>query len=123
MIKYEYLCPSSIKEACELLAKHRSDARIIAGGTDLMVQIRHNDKRFEDIKYVVDLTHIKEMNFIREEEEKIRIGALITHDDIYMSHILRRTVPFLCEGANTVGSPQIRNRGTIGGNICNASPA
>lgn len=123
MIKYEYFCPTSIKEACELLAKYGADSRIIAGGTDLMVQIRDEDKRWVNIKYVIDITHIKEMNYIREEGDSILIGALATHDDIANSEIIKTAVHFLSDAAVTVGSPQIRNRGTVGGNICNASPA
>jgi CO/xanthine dehydrogenase FAD-binding subunit len=123
MIKYEYLCPTSIKEACMILAKYGAESRIIAGGTDLMVQIRDEDKRFVNIKYVVDLAHIREMDFIKDEGNTIIIGALVTHDKIAKSAILKNMVPFLCEAANSVGSPQIRHRGTIGGNICNASPA
>jgi len=123
MFKFEYLRPTSIKEACELLAKHGADARVIAGGTDLMVQIRDKDKKLADIKYVVDITRIREMNFIEEDGDTIRLGALVTHDQIYRSPVLRTAVPFLCKACNAVGSPQIRHVGTIGGNICNASPA
>jgi carbon-monoxide dehydrogenase medium subunit/xanthine dehydrogenase FAD-binding subunit len=63
------------------------------------------------------------MNFIREEGDVIIIGALTSHDEIYKSSIIRNAVPFLSEASFSVGSPQIRNRGTVGGNICNASPA
>jgi CO/xanthine dehydrogenase FAD-binding subunit len=123
MYKYEYLRPESIKEACELLQSYGGNAKIIAGGTDLMVQIRDEYKKLIDIKYVVDLTHVKELSFIKEEGEWISFGALVTHNEIYKSSIIRREAPFLSEACNTVGSPQIRNRGTIAGSICNASPA
>lgn len=123
MLKYDYFCPTSIKEACELLAIYGAEAKVIAGGTDLMVQIRDEDKRCANIKHVIDISHINEMNFIKEEGDSIIIGALTTHDDVYRSQVLKNAVPFLSEAAFSVGSPQIRNRGTIGGNICNASPA
>lgn len=123
MIKYDYFCATSIQEACELLSKYNTDVKVIAGGTDLMVQFRDEDKRYRDIKYVVDISHIKEMNFIKEDGERIIIGAAITHDDIQKSQLLKKYAPFLCNAAATVGSPQIRNRGTVGGNICNSSPA
>lgn len=123
MLKYDYFCPTSVQEACELLSKYGADAKVIAGGTDLMVQIRDEDKRCANIKHVIDITHIMEMSFIREEGESIIIGALTTHDDVYKSSVIKNTVPFLSNAAFSVGSPQIRNRGTIGGNICNASPA
>lgn len=123
MIKYDYFCATSIQGACELLASYGDDARVIAGGTDLMVQLRDEDKRCKNIKYVVDISHIKEMNYIKEEGDIIKIGALTTHDELEKSQLLLNSVPFLCKAASTVGSPQIRNRGTVGGNICNASPA
>lgn len=123
MFKYDYLRPASVKEACELLKKHGDSARVIAGGTDLLVQLRDEDEKWADIKYVVDLTSIDDLRYIREDGDKIRIGVLTTHTSIVNSKLLRENVPFFSEAASTVGSPQIRNRGTIGGSIGNASPA
>ncbi len=123
MLKYDYLCAKSIKEACELLSLYGAESKVIAGGTDLMVQIRDEDKRLSCLKHVIDISGIKEMNYIREEGDRIVIGALTTHDELYKSSVIKNRVPFLSKAANTVGSPQIRNRGTVGGNICNASPA
>ena len=123
MFKYEYLCPATLQEACDMLSKYGSRARIIAGGTDLMVQIREQDKRWKGIEYVVDLTHIKGLDNISETDGFIRIGAMATHDQIFKAPLLKDAVPFLSEASNSVGSLQIRNRGTIGGSICNASPA
>lgn len=123
MFKYDYLRPASVKAACELLAQHGESAKIIAGGTDLMVQIRDEDKKWANIKYVVDIGHLKEMKYIKEDGNFVRIGALSSHTDIVKSRILQKFAPFFCEASNTVGSPQIRNMGTIGGSIGNASPA
>lgn len=123
MIKYDYFCAASIQEACELLSKYGEDVKLIAGGTDLMVQFRDDDKRCRNLKHVIDISNIKEMNFIREDGDSIVIGAATTHDEIQNSEILINAVPFLTNAASTVGSPQIRNRGTVGGNICNSSPA
>lgn len=123
MFKYDYLRPASVKAACELLALHGESAKIIAGGTDLMVQIRDEDKKLANIKYVVDIGHLKEIKYIKGDEDIIRIGALASHTDIVKSGILQKFAPFFCEASNTVGSPQIRNIGTIGGSIGNASPA
>lgn len=123
MFKFDYLRPASVKAACELLAQHGESAKIIAGGTDLMVQIRDEDKKWANIKYVVDIGHLKEMKYIKEDGDYIRIGALSSHSDIVKSKILQEYAPFFCEASNTVGSPQIRNMGTIGGSIGNASPA
>lgn len=123
MFKYEYLCPANLQEAYAMLSRHGSGARIVAGGTDFMVQIREQDKRWKGIEYVVDLTRVKGLDYISETEGYIRIGAMATHDQISRSPLLKDTVHFLSEASNSVGSPQIRNRGTIGGSICNASPA
>lgn len=123
MFKYDYLRPASVKEACELLALHGESAKVIAGGTDLMVQIRDEDKKWANINYVVDIGHLKEIKYIKEDGDIIRIGALASHTDIVKSGILQKFAPFFCEASNTVGSPQIRNMGTIGGSIGNASPA
>ncbi len=123
MFKYDYLRPASVKEACELLALHGNSAKVIAGGTDLMVQIRDEDKKWANIKYVIDIGHLKEMKYIKEDGDSICIGALSSHTDIVKSGILQKYAPFFCEASSTVGSPQIRNMGTIGGSIGNASPA
>lgn len=123
MFKYDYLRPASVKEACEMLALHGNSAKVIAGGTDLMVQIRDEDKKWAKIKYVIDINQLKEMKYIKEDGDNIRIGALSSHTDIVKSRILQKYAPFFCEASNTVGSPQIRNMGTIGGSIGNASPA
>lgn len=123
MFKFDYLRPASVQEACEVLALHGISARVIAGGTDLMVQIRDEDKKWANIDYVVDISHIKEMKYIKEEGDVVRIGALATHTEIVNSPVLKKYAPFFCEASNTVGSPQIRNKGTIGGSIGNASPA
>lgn len=123
MFKFDYLRPASVKAACELLAQHGESAKIIAGGTDLMVQIRDEDKKWANIKYVIDIGHLKEMKYIKEDGDIVRIGALSSHTDIVKSPILQKFAPFFCEASNTVGSPQIRNMGTIGGSIGNASPA
>ena len=123
MFKFDYLRPASVKEACELLALYGESARVIAGGTDLMVQLRDEDKKWAGIRYVVDLSYIDGLKYIKEDGDLIRIGALATHSQIVKSDLLQREVPFFCEACSTVGSPQIRNRGTIGGSIGNASPA
>ena len=123
MMKMDYLRPESLKEALVLLAEHGKEAGILAGGTDLLVQLREEAKRWQDLKVLVDISHIKELRSIREKEGTVHIGALVTHSDLEKSPLLRKTAPFLCEAAFQVGSPQIRNRGTIGGSIANASPA
>lgn len=123
MMRYNYYRPASVKEACELLNKYQDKVKVIAGGTDLLVQVRDEDKKLADMKAVIDISQINELRYIQEEDNIIRIGAIVTHDQIYNSPMLKTAAPFLSEACNTVGSLQIRHRGTIGGSICNASPA
>lgn len=123
MMTFKYFRPSSIKEACKLLDEYKDKAKIIAGGTDLLVQIRDKDKKIAGMQVVVDISALNEMNFIRKEGNLVHIGALTNHDNIHNSSLINELFSFLSEGCSTVGSPQIRHQGTIGGNICNASPA
>jgi len=123
MLTYEYIRPDSIGQACETLAHHMGEAAVIAGGTDLLAQIRGEDKKLASLRYLVDLTHIPGMKSITKEGDIISIGAMASHTDIAGSPVLQKEAQFLCEACASVGSPQIRNMGTIGGNIANASPA
>lgn len=124
MFQYNYERAKTIQEVCETLKKYNGHVGILAGGTDIMVQIREKDKRWEKMECLLDITYLKkELGYIKEEGEKIHIGALNTHTELEKSEIIRKYLPFLSEACSTVGSPQIRNRGTIGGSICNASPA
>lgn len=124
MQKFNYYRPGCGAEVSKLLLAYPETAGIIAGGTDLMVQLREGEKRFQRLAHLIDLSALKEeMGSIREEEENIVIGALATHTEIEYSELVRNHLPFLSQAAASVGSPQIRNLGTIGGSICNGSPA
>lgn len=124
MFQYNYYRANTIEDVCEKLAMYKERIRIIAGGTDIMVQIREKDAKWKGLDYLLDITSLEEqLRGIREEGDTIWIGALSTHTDLEESGIIQKYLPFLGEACATVGSPQIRNRGTIGGSICNASPA
>ena len=123
MLKYGYLRPTTMAEVCKMKAEHLTKAKLIAGGTDLMIQIRDKSKILQNMEYVIDLSHIKGLDTISIDGEFVKIGAMVTHSMLATSEIIKSQAPFLSEAALTVGSPQIRNRGTIGGCICNASPA
>ena len=110
-------------EACQMLAANKGRAAVLAGGTDLLVQMRANSKRLAQTDYLVDISHIEGLDRIEEDGAFIRMGPMVVHSAIADSPLLRAEAPFLCEACLSVGSPQIRNRGTLGGNICNASPA
>lgn len=123
MFTYDYHRPKSKIEVCELLKQYGTNAKLLAGGTDLVVQMFEKSPRLKNISHVIDLTHIPELRFIKEENDVIRIGATTTHTDVVESEVLQKYVPFLCDATFLIGSPKIRNTGTIGGNIANASPA
>lgn len=94
---------------------------LVAGGSDVVVQAREDD-RFKD-HTAVDIFGVSELRGIREEGSQLVIGAAVTHEEIVRSPLVRKYAPILAEACHTVGSPQIRNHATIGGNIANASPA
>ncbi len=93
--------------------------KIIAGGTDILVKERKEGKSYN----FIEISDLNELNIIREENGKIRIGATVTHADINKNEIINKKAQSLAIACGMVGSPQIRNMGTIGGNIVNASPA
>lgn len=124
MFKYNYYRATSVTDVCEKLEAFAGKAKIIAGGTDLLVQMKEKDEKLKALDWLIDISALtEELRYIREEGENIRVGVLSTHTDIEQSELIERYVPFLGVASSTVGSPQIRNLGTIGGSICNASPA
>lgn len=124
MFRFDYIRVTSVEDVSKNLLQYGEKARLIAGGTDLMVQIREKDKRWKDVDYVIDLTCLKEeLAYVTEDEEWLHIGALCTHTELEQNKLISQYLPFLGAACSTVGSPQIRNMGTIGGSICNASPA
>ncbi|HEU0186150.1 MAG TPA: xanthine dehydrogenase family protein subunit M [Blastocatellia bacterium] len=112
--------PATIDEAYKLLAERGRRAKIIAGGTDLMVALNAGSLDAEEF---IDIWCLNELRGIYDEGETIRIGALTTYTQLIKSHLIQLTVPALAEASRTIGAIQIQNRGTIGGNIVNASPA
>ena len=120
MKEFEYLEPKTVAEAVKLLAEKGSAARVMAGGTDLMVELNagHNSPKF-----VVYIGGLKELKYIKEEGGKIKIGALTTHAEAAKSPLLQQKATALAEACGQVGAPQTRNLGTIAGNISWASPA
>jgi xanthine dehydrogenase small subunit len=114
------VAPTSLDEAYELLAERGRRAKIIAGGTDLMVAL---NARSLDAEEFIDIWRLNELRGIDDEGETIRIGALTTYMQMVKSALIQLSVPALVEASRTIGAIQIQNRGTIGGNIVNASPA
>jgi carbon-monoxide dehydrogenase medium subunit len=117
----ECFFPKTIGEALSLLKKYNGKARVFAGGTDLLPKM----KRRELVpKYLIDLNGIPDLRFIKYEKEKgLRIGAATTLSEILESSIVQKRYPILAETVSQMASIQVRNTGTIGGNLCNAVPS
>ena len=112
--------PTSLHEAYEILAERGPSAKVIAGGTDLMVLM---NSRLLDAAEFIDIWRLDELRGIADEGETIRIGALATYTQLIQSPLIQQYNPALVEASRTIGAVQIQNRGTLGGNIVNASPA
>lgn len=120
MYSLEVLTPSNVNELIESLKKATVKSKILAGGTDLVIAL-HQGQIEPDL--IIDISGINEMNYIKEDDESIFIGAITTYTEIMESQLIIKYARCLAQAADTVGSKQIRNRGTIGGNIGNCSPA
>jgi len=119
--KFEYFAPETMEEACSLLAKYKGEARVLAGGTDLLVQMKNREVT---PRYLINIKNIPNLDYIRyDDKEGLRIGALTTIEALKTSTLIRRRFGILSQAAAVLGTVQIRNRGTIAGNLCNASPA
>jgi len=118
--EFEYMRPKTLDEALEVLAKPSSRAQVLAGGTDLMGWMRDDLVAPDVVVDIKDIAGLKEIEFSRDT---LFIGALVTFSELIESRVVRERFPLLVEMARTVGSPGIRNRATIVGNICSAVPS
>lgn len=116
---FEYHAPQSLAEALETLARLGADAKVLAGGTDLVPALKARAIR---PRAVVSLHAVKGLDFIERQNGCLRVGALALHADLAESPLIKDTVPVLAQACSLIGSWQIRNTATIGGNLCNASP-
>jgi CO/xanthine dehydrogenase FAD-binding subunit len=122
MHPFEYARPGSLADAVALLAEHGADARVLAGGTDLLIRLRDGSLA---PRLVVDVKRVPELaaGIRAGDGGTLVIGATTVMTDIAAHPVIRRDLPALAESAAVVGSVQIRNRATLAGNVCNASPA
>ena len=121
-MKYKaYYRPQSVPEAVELLASLEGPVVLFAGGTDILVYAREDD-RYADSS-IVNIFGLPELQGITLLDDEIRIGAGVTHTEIEQSPIIQKYAKVLADACRTIGSLQIRDHATIAGNICNASPA
>jgi carbon-monoxide dehydrogenase medium subunit len=118
---FDYYAPGTLSEACTLLAELGPDARVLAGGTDLMVKMKQG---LWAPTALVSLKHLDELRDIRYESGRgVVIGALSTHNDLYDSPLLHERFLSVSLAAHQLANPQVRNRGTVGGNLVNAIPS
>lgn len=117
---YDFITARSMAHALDLLERSGPDTRLIAGGTDLVLGMK---KKTIQPKTVISLHGLTDLDFVAEENGIIRIGAMSRHADLAVNPVLETHVPILCQAVGLIGSWQIRHAGTIGGNLCNASPA
>lgn len=122
MISYEFLTTQKIEEALNYLDKF-SEVHILAGGTDLLVNLYKESPRLPSFDYLLDISNISELKIINSISNFIEIGPLVNHSRLINEPLIKNNLSVLAKAAYTIGSTQIRNRGTIGGNIVNASPA
>lgn len=116
----DYYLAQSIPDVVNTLKQFSGRASIIAGGTDILLDIEDGRKDFQTL---IDITRIPELGRITEENGRIKIGAAVTHAQAARSDLVRRGAPALAAAARTVGSLQIRNAATVAGNVLNAQPA
>ena len=120
MKAFDYFSPSTVEEASQLLTRYGEEAKLMAGGTDLLVGMKNMEV---NPKYVIDLKRVPGLNRIDYDGGHLRIGALTTIHEIEVSPLIKKDFGILAEAASVLGSVQIRDKGTIGGNLCHASPS
>src|SRR6266851_7218153 len=118
--EFDYIAAKSLDEAISLLARHKDDAKLLAGGHSLIPAMK---LRLATPQVLIDIGRIKDLSYIREEGGQIRIGAMTTHYQMEASDRLREICPLLPECAAQIGDVQVRNKGTIGGSVAHSDPA
>lgn len=118
--KFTFHQPADVAEALDVLRRHADEAAVIAGGTDLLVNMKH--KKLAP-KHLVGLERIKELDGLSDDNGALFIGPRMTAAALADSGRLTGSARALALGAGALGSPQVRNRATVGGNLCTARPA
>jgi carbon-monoxide dehydrogenase medium subunit len=117
---FEYERATSVEGVIASLQRLGPEARIIAGGHSLLPMMK---LRLANPEHLIDINDLAELSYIREEAAEIRIGALTRHVDLLKSDLLARHFPFFRDAEQVIADPVVRNRGTIGGSLCQADPA
>ena len=119
--KFDYFAPQTLQETFELLEKHGKDAKLLAGGTDLIVSLRAREQR---PKSVIDIKGVKALHELSFDEKRgLNVGAAVNLNELIHYDAVSKNYPLLKEAVSTIGDYEIRNRATLVGNICNGSPA
>lgn len=119
MKPFQYISSNSIAETLQILSEYKEYAKILAGGTDLLIELRRNPAKYP--KAILDIGFIDELNGIYTENGSVILRPLTTHTQLIKSELIIKHAFLLSEAASQIGSLQIRNRGTVGGNIMNAA--
>ena len=118
--QFEYHTPGSVKEALDLLGRHKDDAKLLAGGHSLLPAMK---LRLAQPKHLVDLRKVSGLKGIKEDGGSLVIGAMTTHYEVETSSAVKSKCPMLAAVAAQIGDPMVRNMGTIGGSLAHADPA
>src|SRR2546423_9819732 len=117
---YELILPATVAEALDVLSQDNGDWKPFAGGTDLMVLLEAGKLPH---KHYVNIWNLTELRGIEVTDSQVTLGALTTYTEVQAHPVLQNEFPMLCQAARETGGIAIQNRGTLGGNIVNASPA
>ena len=120
MKAFGYVAARNVEHAVALIAEHGGKAKILAGGTDLLVELKH---AAHDPQIIIDISRLSELKTIAVAGDGLHIGALATHSDIMESPVIRDMFPALVDAAHSIGAVQTRNLGTLGGNLVTCVPS
>ncbi|MEW2352265.1 xanthine dehydrogenase family protein subunit M [Spirillospora sp. NPDC029432] len=118
--RFEYAKAASVEEALALLARHGPEARVVAGGHSLIPMMK---LRLADPEALVDINDVAELSYIRIDGDALRIGALVRHAELLDSAVAGEHFPILHDAERVIADPVVRNRGTVGGSLCQADPS
>jgi CO/xanthine dehydrogenase FAD-binding subunit len=116
----EYLAPKSVSEALQFLGKWKGRAKLVAGGTNVIPDVR---VKAVEAQVLIDLSRVRNLAYVKDEKQKIRIGALTTMSELVDSKVIQKYAPLLHDAVSQIGNPLVRNRATLAGNLADASPA
>lgn len=116
----EYIAPNSLMEISKLLRRLKGKAALVAGGTNVIPNLRAKTIQPE---VLIDISHLRNLSYVKEDKRKIRIGGLTPIVELASSKTIRKIAPILSEASDQLGNPLVRNRATIAGNLVHASPA